>query len=190
VIAEPGTAGHAPRRLAAPFFVAVGVAVASTLVAVMLWVTGFWTSPTEGDPGARILVSLRPVRATVPAGSTEVASGEHDSSYESKCPDNPGGRSGWSAVVVWTTFRSSRSSGALIFAVGQQLAAEGWAATAVIWDHNIWQFPPAAEWTTVLANGRHAFAATYQYPAGSGAATGSWYLGANAKPPGFALPGC
>jgi hypothetical protein len=47
-----------------------------------------------------------------------------------------------------------------------------------------------AEWAKRVAHGRTAYAAVYQYPDGFGDASGSWYLSADAKPPGFALAGC
>ena len=49
----------------------------------------------------------RPVVAAVPTGSTVLSNNEVPSRYEKKCPDNPGGRSGWTYVAVIATFRSA-----------------------------------------------------------------------------------
>jgi hypothetical protein len=143
-----------------------------------------------GDPGGRLLDALRPVMSAVPAGTVEVSTGAHDSAYSPKCPDNRGGRSGWSPVVVWTAFRSSKPSSAVITEVDGHLAAQGWRPTPSMWDRNAGQLQPAAEWGRTVTPGQTATAVIYQFPEGSGSATGSWYLGAQAKPPGFALPGC
>jgi len=147
-------------------------------------------SSRSGDPGGRVLDGLRPVISAVPAGAVEVSTGTHDSAYSPRCPDNPGGRSGWSPVVIWTAFRSTNPASAVIAEVDRHLAAQGWRPTPSLWDRNAWQLQPAAEWVRTVIPGQAATAAIYQFPEGFGLATGSWYLGAQAEPPGFALPGC
>jgi hypothetical protein len=60
----------------------------------------------------------------------------------------------------------------------------------VEWDPRVWQLRPLAEWAKLVALGRTAYAAVDQYPGSFGEVSGSWILSADAKPPGFALPGC
>jgi hypothetical protein len=91
---------------------------------------------------------------------------------------------------VWTTFRSTASEPGVLDSVGRSLQAQRWESVPVEWDHNAWQLRPLAEWAKPVALGRTAHAVVYQYPDGFGDVSGSWMLIANAKPPGFALPGC
>jgi hypothetical protein len=93
-------------------------------------------------------------------------------------------------VAAWTTFRSELSDAAVIDEVGQRLEAQGWTRAPVKWDRNAWQLQPLAEWITGVPRDTTAHAVVYRYPEGFGPATGSWVLNANAKPSGFALPGC
>lgn len=168
----------------------VAAAAAAVLAVAMVAVIMRRPSSPGGDPDGRILAAVRPVTQAVPAGATAVRSQAQEPTYEKKCPDNPGGRSGWGYVIVDVTFRSADSKAAVIESVGRTLDAQGWQKVPVEWDHNAWQLPPMAEWAKPVAHGRTAHAALYQYPEGFGDAEGAWYLGANAKPPAFALAGC
>jgi hypothetical protein len=103
-------------------------------------------SSLGGDPGGRILAALRPIRTAVLPDSTVLSSVATDSQYDKKCPSNPGGKAGWSAVRLTMTFRNSRSPSMLVATVGQALTRTGWPPTAPVWDHDFWQLPPLAEW--------------------------------------------
>jgi hypothetical protein len=166
------------------------VAACALLLAALAVVVLRSKGTTGGDPGGRILASLRPALSAVPSGSTVLSVHEHPSSYSKKCPDNRGGRSGWDYVAVVTTFHSALNPSAVLESVGHNLETQGWKAVAIEWDHNAWQLAPAAEWAKAVAHGKTAHAVVYQYPEGFGEASGSWYLNANAQPPGFALAGC
>lgn len=173
-------------QVSGPWF----VAFAALLAVVAAFVIVRDGRSTGGDPDGRILAALRPVLSAVPADATLISSNARGSTYEKKCPDNPGGRSGWSSVSTYAAFRSTASPVAVIESVGRNLANQGWEPVPVDWDHNAWQLEPLAEWAKPVPHGRTAHAVVYQHPEGSGEATGSWMLAANAKPPGFALAGC
>lgn len=164
------------------------IAVVAVMAGTIILVGG--PSTHGGDADGRILADLRPVLMTIPAGSSMLSSGTHESMYSKKCPDNPGGRSGWDYVSVGATFRSDLSGPVIIQTIGHNLEAQGWHVVPIAWDHNAWQLAPLAEWAKPVAHGRTAHAVVYQYPGGFGEVTGAWYLSGVAKPPGFALAGC
>lgn len=143
-----------------------------------------------GDPGGRILDAIEPVRTAIPAGASDVSTTARDSTYATRCPDSPGGRSGWSAVIVYSNFRSALPAPGLVAAIGAKLTELGWHQVTPLWDHNFDQYRPQAAWQKTLFAGQTATASVYQLPAGNGPYTGSWHFSAVAKPPGFALPGC
>ncbi len=136
-----------------------------------------------GDPGGRILRALLPASTAVPAGSTNVSTLRSDSDWSPACPDNPGGRAGWSAIRLDTRFTTALPKEQVVNAVNSVLVGDGWAR------HDE-SFGPGqgvvAHWTKRLSTGNPGEAAVYPLPAGST----NWSLTATSKPPGFALPGC
>ena len=171
------------------------MAAAALLVLVLTGVGAGCGSPASsshsgGDPGGRILRALEPVQTAIPSGASDVSTTTHASSYEVKCPDNPGGKSGWSPVTIYSTFRSDLPTPSLLGRVGTRLSQLGWHHVAPVWDRRMDQYQPLAEWDKTLFPGQTATATIYQLPAGDGPYSGSWHFGAVAKPPGYALPGC
>ena len=156
---------------------------------VAVWAVTSSTGHPDGDPGGRILHALQQVKTVLPADATAVNTTATDSTYSTKCPDNPYGKSGWSAVTVGSTFRSSLPGSELVPALGGKLARLGWHRTTPV-DSNFTQYPPQAAWQKTLFPGQTATADILQIPPGNGPGTGTWTFIAFAKPPGFALPGC
>ena len=155
------------------------------LVLVAVGLT-LWTSrPGQpgGDPGGRILRALLPASTAVPAGSTNVSTLSSDSGWSPACPDNPGGRAGWSAIRVDTRFTTALPKQQVVSAVNAALVGDGWAR------HDE-SFGPGqgvvAHWTKHLSTGNAGEAAVYPVPGGST----NWSLTATSQPPGFALAGC
>ena len=130
-----------------------------------------------------MLRELEPALAAVPSSSTNVVTHRLDSTWSPKCPDNPGGKAGWSAVLVDATFTSTQTARQISSSVGAALTRAGWTR------HDETFGPeqgPVAHWTKRLRSGVGASAAVYPVPAGSS----HWALTASAQPPGYALPGC
>ena len=157
-------------------------------VVLVIGVAGLTLWPSRhdrpgGDPGGRLLTALRPVAAAVPAGATGIAIESSDAVWSPACPDNPGGRAGWSAVRVTARFTDVAPGPRVVDAIGAALGAEGWSR------HDA-SFGPSqgtvARWTKRLDASTMAEATAYPIPVG----TTRWNLTATAKPPGFALPGC
>jgi hypothetical protein len=146
-----------------------------------------------GDPGGLVLRELSPVASAVPLGSTVVDSRKNDAAWSPACPDNPGGRAGWSGVEVLTMFKSADSVQGIVKTVGTALEAQGWTPTPPV-DDTAWQYTPLAEWTRSLSGTTSAKAVVFQYPQGGSPSPGTpgsvWMLGAEGKTPGYALPGC
>jgi hypothetical protein len=153
------------------------------LVAVGLTIWSSQPGQPGGDPGGRILRALVPVSTAVPVGATDVSTLSSESGWSPACPDNPGGRAGWSAVRVDTRFTTALPREQVVSAVNSVLVGNGWAR------HDE-SFGPSqgvvARWTKRLSTGDPGEAEVYPVPAGST----NWSLTATSKPPGFALPGC
>jgi len=165
-------------------------------VAVLVLVAGGLTAYVRsrsdhpgGDPGGAVLRALSPVAGAVPSGSTGIDTRTNDAIWSPACPDNPYGRAGWSGVTVLTTFRSADTAPSLVRAVGTSLASHGWTPTTPV-DDAAWQYTPVAEWTRSVPGARAADVVVFPYPAPGGSAGTRWMLGAEAKTPGYALPGC
>ena len=146
-----------------------------------------------GDPGGKVLRELSPVARAVPSGSTVVDSSRNDAVWSPACPDNPGGRAGWSGVEVITMFKSADSVQEVVGAVATALESQGWTPTSPA-DDAAWQYTPIAEWKKSLPGTTSAKAVVFQYPQNgspSPSDSGSvWMLGAEGKTPGYALAGC
>jgi hypothetical protein len=146
-----------------------------------------------GDPAGMVLRELSPVASAVPSGSTVVDSRENDAVWSPACPDNPGGRAGWSGVEVLTMFKSADSIQGIVRTVGTVLKSQGWTLTRTV-DDAAWQYMPIAEWTRSLPGTTSAKAVVFQYPQtgspSSGPPDSVWMLGAEGKTSGYALPGC
>jgi hypothetical protein len=146
-----------------------------------------------GDPGGVVLRELSPVAGAVPSGSTVVDSRRNDAVWSPACPDNPGGRAGWSGVEVLATFTSADSVQGIVRTVGTALEARGWSPTLPV-DDAAWQYTPLAEWTRSLPGTTSAKVVVFPYPRDGTPAPGApgtaWMLGAEGKTPGYALPGC
>lgn len=166
------------------------LALVAVVAAVGIWAATRSAGHSGGDPGGRILNSLQPVKKVIPAGAADIDTITSDSTYSTKCPDNPGGKAGWSAVIVVSNFRSRLPSPDVVADIGNRLARLGWHRVAPVWDHNFDQYRPQAAWQKTLFRGQIASATVYQLPVGSGPDIGTWHFGANAKPPGYAVPGC
>jgi hypothetical protein len=169
-----------------------------TLVRLMLTATfaftaGCASNTIEGDPGGRVLRALLPVARAVPPGSGTITTTSRSSEWGSACPDNPGGRAGWSPVTVLTAFVSSLSQGILISDVNMALSRDGW-KPAMPRDDAQWQYTPIAEWTKPVHGATSADVVVFPFSATSTppqrATPTRWMLGAEGKTPGYALPGC
>ena len=146
-----------------------------------------------GDPDGMVLRELAPVASAVPSGSTVVDSRRIDAVWSPACPDNPGGRAGWSGVEVLMRFRSADSVQGIVGTVGTALESQGWTLTQPV-DDAAWQYTPVAEWTRSLPGTTSAKAVVFRYPQDGSPASGTpesiWMLGAEGKTPGYALAGC
>ena len=168
--------------------------VAAALVAdVVARATGIVGGHPGGDPGGRVLVALTPVVGLDPPGSTVVALTRRDAVWSAACPDNPSGRAGWSGVEVSDVFVSTMPAPELLAEVDRALETQGWRPTPPV-DESAWQYAPVAEWRKSVPGTTSARAAVFAYPAGVVPSAGlpgtTWFLGAEGKTPGFALPGC
>lgn len=158
--------------------------------AIVLGVAAFgvvqWSAsgPSGGDPHGQMLAELKPVASAVPPGSSMISTQLFDSTWHSKCPDNPSGRDGWSEVRVNAQFASSLPHAAVVTMIGSFLVKQGW-----VRHDTIAVRPPGslAQWSKKLKDGIVADA--FVYPL-SGEASKSWFLTATADPPGYSLPGC
>jgi hypothetical protein len=159
--------------------------VGGLLVLLVVGLTLWLSRPGQpgGDPGGRMLRALQPASTAVPAGSTDIVTQSYDSVWSAACPDNPGGRAGWSEVRVSTRFTNALPKEQVVSAVNSALVGDGWT-------RHYESLGPGqgvvAHWTKRFATGTPAEAAVYQVPDGST----NWLLIATSKPPGFALPGC
>ena len=172
------------------------MAIAVAVVVLVGGVTAFALLRSDrsgGDPGGVVLRELSPVTSAVPSGSTVVDSRRNDAVWSPACPDNPGGRAGWSGVEVLTLFRSADSVQAIVRSVGSALESQGWRLMHPI-DDAAWQYTPTAEWTRSLPGTTSAKAVVFRYPEHGSSASGTsdsvWMLGAEGKTPGYALAGC
>jgi hypothetical protein len=140
-----------------------------------------------------VLRALTPVAGAVPPGSTVLHSTRHDAVWSRACRDNPGGRAGWSGVLVLTVFQSTGASPAVVETVGTELAPRGWSRSRPVPDA-AWQYDPVAEWSKAVPGTTSARVVLFPYPPGDGPPTSTpgtvWMLGAEGKTPGYALPGC
>jgi len=136
-----------------------------------------------GDPRGRVLGELKPVEAAVPPGATNVAIHADDADWQEKCPDNPSGRSGWSAVFVSASFTTALPHEVVVTDVNATLARQGWTRHDIV---NVPGQGPIAHWSKRVATGPRADAFVFPVPAGSD----TWLMTASWDPPGFALPGC
>lgn len=150
------------------------------LVALALAVTA--CGRTGGDPSGQVLRKLEPVAGAVPSGSSSVAVHRYPAVWQNKCPDNPGGHSGWSEVAVTATFVTAMPSDVVTSDVGRSLVEMGWSRR----DAPTPQGGRIAHWTKSVGQGHEAEAFLYPVPQGSQ----NWFLTARWRPPGFALPGC
>lgn len=137
----------------------------------------------SGDPGGMVLRELKPVATAIPPRASDVRARFNDPTWQSKCPDNPYERSGWSQVAVSATFDADNPETDVIASIDADLVHLGWSRndTAVTAGQG-----PVAHWTRSVGGGRRADAFAYPVPAGSD----HWWLTASWDPPGFALPGC
>lgn len=151
------------------------------------------TQRAGGDPGGAVLRALEPVARDVPAGAGLVSATHHDAVWSAVCPDNPGGRSGYSAVEVDSVFTTTEPAAAVVAAVGAALAAQGWHPTFAA-DDAAWQYTPVAEWAKPVPGATSARVVVFAYPTGAAAAPSpggsTWLLGAEGRTPGYALAGC
>jgi len=136
-----------------------------------------------GDPRGRVLGELKPLEAAVPPGATNVAIHAADADWQEKCPDNPSGRSGWSAVFVSASFTTALPHEVVVTDVNATLARQGWTRHDIV---NVPGQGPIAHWSKRVATGPRADAFVFPVPAGSD----TWLMTASWDPPGFALPGC
>lgn len=102
----------------------VGALSALLAVGLTLWLSG--SGHSGGDPGGRIVNELKSATAAMPIGSTHVVTHNDDSVWSPKCPDNPSGQAGWSAVRVDTTFTTALSHAQVLAAVNSVLDHDGW----------------------------------------------------------------
>ena len=177
-------------------FRVVGISVLVATVAAVAAVAAVAVARTGrpgGDPGGTVLQALRPVARDVPPGSVVVSVGRHDATWSAACPDNPGGRAGWSGVEVVAVFATTRTGPSVVDTVGSALAAQGWRPAARV-DDAAWQYEPVAEWAKAVPGTTSARVVVFPYPSGAGpaptAGASTWLLGAEGKTPGYALPGC
>ncbi len=154
--------------------------------------SGQGTAGPGADGGAHILAALRPVLSAMPRGSQVLEHSANDSEWYAKCPDNPGGRSGWSPVIAMVGFRSPLRASAAVSDIASFMKRRGWQRTkdeGPVWGGD-WQVAPMAEWARPIARAHDVIAIVFRYPAGFRRVSGTWQLEAMAAPPGFALPGC
>lgn len=134
-----------------------------------------------GDPGGMVLRELSPVASAVPLGSKIVDSRKNDAVWSPGCPDNLGGRAGWSGVEVLTMFKSTDSTQRVVRTVGTVLGSQGWTVKHPV-DDAAWQYAPIAEWTRSLTGTISAKAVVFQYlrtgRPSSGPSDSVWMLGA------------
>jgi len=145
-----------------------------------------------GDPHNRLLDALQPVISAVPAGSTVTDTFSLKSTWSPKCPDNLYGKSGWGPAEVGAIFKSTLGRSTIVSSVNQVLEAGGWRPMTPR-DDAAWQYTPIGEWTRNLPTATLVEAVVFSYPSStSQQSTGEvrWFLGAQAHPPGFGLPGC
>ena len=156
------------------------VSVAALAVVVSALLAG--CGQPGGDPGGRVLRELEPVTKAVPHGSTAVVIDENDSTWQNKCPDNPGGHSGWSEVLVSVSFTTALPAAEVISDVDTSLTDMSWRRH----DTTTPQHGVIARWTKDVGVGNLATAFVYPLPSGSQ----NWFLTGGWNPPGFALPAC
>jgi hypothetical protein len=141
-----------------------------------------------GDPHGTVLHDLLSVPKATPPGATQVTTSRRDAQWSAACP-GAGGTSGWSPVTDLTTFQSSLSESTIVTDVGFTLGGDGWTRTAPK-DDAAWQYTPIAEWTKQIPGSDSTVAVVFPFPNSSQNTTTRWLLGAEAKTPGYALPGC
>jgi hypothetical protein len=172
------------------------VVIAAVVILLAGGLTAFLLLQSDhpgGDPGGMVLRELSLVARAVPSGSTVVDSRKIEAVWSPACPDNPGGRAGWSGVEVLTMFKSADSIEGIVRTVGTALEAQGWTLTHPV-DDAAWQYTPIAEWTRSLPGTTSSKAVVFQYPQNRSPSPGTpdsvWMLGAEGKTPGYALAGC
>ena len=107
----------------------------------------------------------------------------NDAVWQTKCPDNPGGRAGWSEVSASASFTSSMPSDNVIGEINTVLVRQGWTRRDEVLTRGQ---GPVSHWFKHVGVGKLADATLFPVPAGST----DWVLYATWQPPGFALPGC
>ena len=159
-----------------------------------------------GDPNGIILRSLDPVLTAIPPNAVVEYQHGFETTWQEACPDNPSGRSGWWFVEVGVEFRSELSPTVVTSDVGSVLLTKGWrlyrpnpaslAFAAGVedmlydrihlgaFDSNVMLPGDTPNWTKHLPLGKAVDAALVRV------SERSWFLGASAEPPGFAVPGC
>jgi len=171
----------------------VAVLVVAGIVALVTDRAGDFGGHPGGDPGGHVLAALTPVVGLDPPGSTVVGLDRRDAVWSGACPDNPGGRAGWSAVEASDVFVSTTPAPVLLTEVGRALEAQGWRPTPPV-AASAWQYAPVAEWKKSVPGTTSARAVVFAYPGGvvpsSGPSGTTWFLGAEGTTPGYALPGC
>lgn len=176
--------------------VAAGLLVVVVTAATIAGVAEF-TGHKAGKWQGILTTQLSAAVHSTPARAKVLRTKIVPSIWESRCPDNPDGRSGWWYVEAGVEFKTGDSPKQVVRRISSQLAAKGWQRIPGerfmpdgIFDlvSNDLQLPEpsdtAAMWERPTLPGRSVLTVLLVWP------NRTWMLAAQAQPPGFATPGC
>jgi hypothetical protein len=136
-----------------------------------------------GDPGGKVLGTLKRIRLVVPLGASGVNIQSSDAAWLPACAEIPGSHAGWGDVAVTVRFTDTATSASVIANVDAVLHRGGWIR------HDLRTSPSQGlipHWTLKVPHDSRATAYAYPVPAGSHA----WFITASWQPPGPVDEGC
>lgn len=138
---------------------------------------------SSGDPGDKVLGTLKRIRLAVPPGASSVNIQSNDAAWLPACAEIPGSHAGWGEVAVTVRFHDTATSASVIANVDSVLHRGGWLQYDVRTNPSQGPIP---HWTLKVPHDSRANAYAFPVPAGSH----TWFITARWQQPGPVDQGC